>query len=92
MWLRAGRLSRGLTPWLVRSSCLSGGMDFVADQLSDGRKIRTLTIVDLFSEFSGGQMDRNLVSGFLDAKLLNLVGRVGVEPTTKRLRVSCSTN
>jgi hypothetical protein len=25
------------------------GMDFVADQLSDGRKIRTLTIVDLFT-------------------------------------------
>ena len=25
------------------------GMDFVADQLSDGRKIRTLTIIDLFT-------------------------------------------
>jgi putative transposase len=25
------------------------GMDFVADQLADGRKIRTLTIVDLFT-------------------------------------------
>jgi putative transposase len=25
------------------------GMDFVADQLPDGRKIRTLTIVDLFT-------------------------------------------
>jgi putative transposase len=25
------------------------GMDFVADQLADGRKIRTLTIVDLYT-------------------------------------------
>ena len=25
------------------------GMDFVADQLSDGRKIRTLTVIDLFT-------------------------------------------
>lgn len=25
-------------------------MDFVADQLADGRKIRTLTIIDLFTQ------------------------------------------
>ena len=49
-------------------------------------------MADEGTHMGGNLMENGTASEESAPKSLNLVGRVGVEPTTKRLRVSCSTN
>jgi hypothetical protein len=62
-------------------------MDFVADQLADGRKIRTLTIVDLFTRewvgtLRGGAALLKRVAGVLGPLRRTMAEYDGVDPTT----------
>lgn len=64
------------------------GMDFVADQLSDGRKIRTLTIIDLFTrECLGIEVGFSLKATDVVAAMNRLEDSRGIPA-----RISCGPN
>ena len=60
-------------------------MDFVHDQLATGRKLRVLTIVDMFSRFSPALEPRFTLRGADVVEVLERVGRRMGFPTTIRV-------
>ena len=80
------KLKRARTPMAVPSKpYMRWSMDFVSDQLANGRRFRTLNVIDDCSREMVGQLTATSISGKQVSRFLNQL----IESRAKPIQVVC---